>query len=191
MKNLGKIAIVVAVILVITLIAIFVIFSSKTDTKTNLPTINNAEDLKLLVDKLYEGRQDEMPMLMSQEIDVSDAETLQMATGLQNGEKLEYVVTSEPMMTSQAYSLVLAKVKDGVNANEIAKEMNENINTRKWICVSAEKVYTTSSANIVCLVMSSEELAKPVYEEFKKLAGNISEEYVRIEAEVELPEDMY
>lgn len=191
MKNLGKIAIVVAVILVIALIAIFVIFSSKSNTKTNLPTINNAEDLKLLVDKLYEGRQDEMPMLMSQEIDISDAETLQMATGLQNGEKLEYVVTSEPMMTSQAYSLVLAKVKDGVNANEIAKEMNENINTRKWICVSAEKVYTTSSANIVCLVMSSEELAKPVYEEFKKLAGNISEEYVRIEAEVELPEDMY
>lgn len=191
MKNLGEIAIVVAVILVIALIAIFVIFSSKTDTKTNLPEINNAEDLKLLVDKLYEGRQDEMPMLMSQVIDVNDQETLQMATGLQNGEKLEYVVTSEPMMTSQAYSLVLAKVKDGVNANEIAKEMNENINTRKWICVSAEKVYTTSSANIVCLVMSSEELAKPVYEEFKKLAGNISEEYVRIEAEVELPEDMY
>lgn len=191
MKNSSKIAIVVAVILVIALIAIFVIFSSKSNTKTNLPEINNAEDLKLLVDKLYEGRQDQMPMLMSQEIDVSDAEALQMATGLQNGEKLEYVVTSEPMMTSQAYSLVLAKVKDGVNANEIAKEMSQNINTRKWICVSAEKVYATSSTNIVCLVMSREELAKPVYEKFKELAGNVSDEYEKTEEEIELPEDMY
>ena len=49
------------------------------------------------------------------------------------------------MMSSQAYSLVLVKVKDGVDANNIAKTMSEKIDTRKWICVSAEKLYATSS----------------------------------------------
>ena len=190
MKNSSKIAIVVAVVLVIAIIAVIAIFGGN-KTKTNLPQINNGEDLVALVEKLYEGRQDQMPMLMTQEIDVSDADMVKAITGLENGEKLEIVVASEPMMTSQAYSLVLVKVKDGVNANEIAKQMNENIDSRKWICVSAEKVYTTSSANIVCLVMSSEEMAKPVYEKFKELAGTISEEYVKTEEPAELPEDMY
>ena len=57
------------------------------------------------------------------------------ATGLENANDLEYIVISEPMITSQAYSLVLAKVKEGKNASEIAKTMNENIDARKWICV--------------------------------------------------------
>ena len=95
------------------------------------------------------------------------------------------------MMTSQAYSLVLVKVKNGVDANAVAKTMNENINSRKWICVSAEKVYTTSSKDVVCLVMSSEEIAKTIYEKFKILAGNIGEEYEKTEQEVELPPEMY
>ena len=69
--------------------------------------------------------------------------------------------------------------------------MKENIDTRKWICVSAEKVYSTSSGDIVCLVMSSEEMAKPVYEKFKELAGNVGEEYTKTEEEIDLPPEMY
>ena len=94
-------------------------------------------------------------------------------------------------MTSQAYSLVLAKVKAGINANEIAKQMSENVDQRKWICVSAEKVYATSSGDIVFLVMSSEEKAKPIYEKFKTLSGNIGQEYEKSEEEIELPEEMF
>ena len=72
----------------------------------------------------------------------------------------------------------------------MAKTMNENIDTRKWICVTAEKVYTTTSGNVICLVMSNEETAKAVYENFKTLAGTVGEEYERTEEEPELPEDM-
>jgi hypothetical protein len=94
------------------------------------------------------------------------------------------------MMSSQAYSLVLVKVKDGVDANNIAKTMSEKIDTRKWICVSAEKLYATSSNDIVCLVMASEEWAKPVYEGFKALAGTVQEEYTKTEELPELPEEL-
>lgn len=95
------------------------------------------------------------------------------------------------MMSSQAYSLVLVKVKDGVDADKIAKSMSEQIDIRKWICVSAEKLYATSSGDVVCLVMSSEERAKPIYEKFKKLAGTIGEEYIKTEEPSELPEELY
>ena len=130
-------------------------------------SVESASDLELLVNELYENNIDLYPSLANQAIDVTDADSVKYMTGLENGDKLQYLVVSEPMMSSQAYSLVIAKVKDGVDADAVAKEMSENIDTRKWICVSAEKLYATSSGDIVFLVMSSEEMAKPVYNSFK------------------------
>lgn len=154
-------------------------------------SINSAEDLTALVDELYAENENLFSSLMSQTIDVTDAESVNYMTGLKNGNDLEFLVVSEPMMTSQAYSLVIAKVKDGANADVIAKEMSENINMRKWLCVSAEVLYATSTEDLVFLVMSSEEMAKPVYDAFKNKVGNYGEEYEKTEVVEELPEDMY
>ena len=156
MKKETKIIIVVALIIaVLALIgaAVFINKNAGAKPETKLGAINSAEDLSALVDKIYEGQQT-LSSLQTQVIDVVDADVVKMYTGLENGESLEYAVASEPMISSQAYSLVLAKVKAGNNANEIAKQMLENVNQNKWICVSAEKVYATSSGDIVCLVMA-------------------------------------
>ena len=157
----------------------------------NLPEEDNeAEDLETLIGKIYDGVTIEMPMLMTQTVDITDTDAVNYVTGLENANDVEYIVESAPMMTSQAYSLVLVKVKEGANIEKIAKEMNEKIDARKWICVTAEKVYTTSSENVVCLVMSNEQTAKAVYESFKTLAGTVGEEYVRTVVDGELPADM-
>ena len=163
---------------------------SNNNSKTNFGEINSAGDLEKIIDKVYEG-QEMLASLETRIIDVVDDSMVQTFTGLQNGKDLEYLVISEPLITSQAYSFVLAKVKSGVDANKIAKDMNENVNSRKWICVSAEKVYSTNSGNIVCLVMSSEEMAKPVYDKFKELAGKIGQEYTKVEEDIQLPPEMY
>lgn len=159
--------------------------------KTNLEPVTSGDDLVALVDKIYEGQGDLYSSLMTQELDVTDNEIVPGYTGLESGENLEYLAVSEPMIMSQAYSLVLAKVKDGVDANAVAKEMSEKINTRKWICVSAEKLYATSSGDVVFLIMTNEEMATPIYEKFKTLAGNVNEVYEKTEEPAELPEDMY
>ena len=83
------------------------------------------------------------------------------------------------MIGSQAYSFVLVKVKDGTDADSIAKQMSENIDTRKWICVEAEKLYATSVDNLAVLVMSSDEWATPVYNKLKEVLGAYNEEYVK------------
>ena len=49
--------------------------------------------------------------------------------------------------------------------------MFDNIDTRKWVCVEAEKVYATDSQNVILLVMSSEEWTKPVYDSLKAVLG--------------------
>lgn len=189
MKNVTKIIILVIVVIAILAVIGAVIFLN-TKPKTKLDPINNPEELSALVDKIYEGQENILSSLTTQIIDTTQNDSVKMVTGLENGDDLEYLVVSEPMITSQAYSLVLAKVKEGKNANEIAKQMLEKIDQRKWICVSAEKVYATSSGDIVFLVMSDEEKAKPIYEKFKTLAGNIGKEYEKTE-EVELLEEMF
>ena len=159
--------------------------------KTNLKSIQSADDLSALIDEVYKDQEGLLPSLNTQIIDAADADSVKYVTGLENGNDLQYIAVSEPMMSSQAYSFILAKVKDGVDANSIAKSMTEQINTNKWICVSAEKLYATSSGDVVCLVMSSEKMAKPIYEKFKTLAGTVGEEYEKTEEEIELPPEMY
>ena len=185
-KNMKVIAIIAAVI-VIAIIAIVIVMMNQ-KPKTNLPEIKAAEDLSTLIDTVYEGQENLLGSLMTQTVDVTDKDFVNMVTGLENGSQLEYVAVSEPMISSQAYSFVLAKVKDGVDANEVAKQMSEKINPSKWLCVTAEKIYATSSGDIVCLVMASEEWAKPIYEKFKTVAGTIGEEYEKTQEEVVMDE---
>lgn len=184
-----KIIIIIPILAVIAIVLGIIFINNK--PKTNLKPIESAENLSALVDEIYEGQENLLSSLNTQIIDVTDADAVKYITGLENGDDLQYIATSEPMMSSQAYSLVLVKVKDGVDADKIAKSMSEQIDIRKWICVSAEKLYATSSGDVVCLVMSSEERAKPIYEKFKKLAGTIGEEYIKTEEPSELPEELY
>ena len=191
MNKTVKILIGVAVAVVAVIAVLVAVFAFGSKPVSNLK-VTSSEDLTALIDQIYAGTSIEMPMLMTQELDMTDAETVKYFTGLKNIDNVEYVVASEPMMTSQAYSLMLVKVKDGADANSIAKEMNENVDVRKWICVTAERVYSAASGNVVCLVMSNEETAKAVFDSFKNIAGRIEEEnvLVRTVEEPELPEDM-
>ena len=187
MSKTTKIILAVVAVAVVALVGVILMMNSK--PASNL-SVNSAEDLTALVDQIYEGVSIEMPMLMTQELDMTDAETVKYFTGLENIDGVEYVVASEPMMTSQAYSLMLVKVKDGVDADAIAKTMNENVDERKWICVTAEKIYSVASGDVVCLVMSNPDTAKTVFESFKTLAGSVGEVVERTAEEPEMPEDM-
>ena len=177
MKKETKIIIAVVAIIAVIAIVLAVIFLNQ-GPKTNLKPIESGEDLSKLIEQVYEG-QDTLASLNTTIVDVSEADAVKAATGLENGNSLQYLAVSEPMISSQAYSFVVAKVKDGIDANSIAKEMLDKVNPIKWICVGAEKVYATSSGDVVCLVMASEEWAKPIYESFKSLAGTIGQEYER------------
>lgn len=183
-KTTKILIIIVAIAAIVALVAVIVVNSKP---KTNLAQIKSSKDLSALVNEIYKGLDIEMPNVQTEEVDITDSYRVEYATGLDSSDDIEYLVVSEPLMSSQAYSLVLAKVKDGVDANEVAQKMNENINLAKWICVSAEKAYTTSSGNVVFLVMASEDIAKPIYEKFKSLAGTIAKGNERTEAEPELP----
>lgn len=188
-KNLIYIIIGVIVIVGI-IVGILFVMQNK---KSNGLKLKTTAEMKTMFEKIYSDLGDTLPSLETNEIDINDANLVTTYTGLKSNKDIEAVVVSEPLMNAQAYSAVAVKVKDGADIETIKKEMLDNIDTNKWICVSAEKVYATNSGNIIFLVMSDEEWAKPVYENFKKYANNeIGKELERTEdfGDVELPPEM-
>ena len=185
----GAIAfIILSIVLVIAIIvgAVYAIYRNQPKTYTQI--VSSTDDMQNMINTIYEGVEAELPpTLNTQVVDISNVDILKSYTGLSSNENIDAVVVSEPMIGSQAYSLVLVKVKDGQDANAIAKEMSENIDTRKWICVEAEKLYATSQDNLAVLIMASDEWATPVYNKLKEMLPSHSEEYTKESASA--PED--
>ena len=139
-----KTKIIITVVTLFVIITVFVLNCGKNGKKNSFTKISSVDDLKNLAEEIYKDNKP-FPTLETREINISENTEVKTVTGIDNGDDFEYLVVSEPMISSQAYSLVIGKVKSGVNSDKVAKEIYENINPRKWICVSAEKVCATSS----------------------------------------------
>ena len=184
-----KSILIIAIILVIALIIGGVVFLSNNGSKPVID-IATAENLEEIISQVNEKANLGLASLASTVVDVTDSESVKYYTGLQSNANVESVVVSEPMMSSQAYSFVLVKVSEEADVEAMKKEMVDNIDTRKWICVEAEKVYATNHSNLICLVMSNEEWAKPVYNAFKEVVQEkVGEELERTAEVAEMPDD--
>ena len=72
------------------------------------------------------------------------------------------IYVTEPMMGSIAHSVVLVRMKDGANIEEAKKEIKENVNPRKWVCVGVpeEEVIVKSRGDLIILIMVEDETAR-------------------------------
>ena len=192
MKKQTIAIILVIAVLIIAVIGIIVATSNKnSNSEAKIETVGQ---MKSMMKTINSNLKEQLPQLEIEEIDISDEELVKAYTGLQSNENVEKLVVSEPLMNAQAYSAVVLKVKPGADIEKMKQEIIDNIDMGKWICVSAEKLYVTNSDNIIFLVMSDEEWAKLVYEEFKKYVDNkIGKELEKSEEEenIELPPEMF
>lgn len=191
MKKQTIIAIVAVLIVAIIIGGVIAVNNNNSVNKDSVK-IESAKDMKKMFSTINSNLKEKLPSLETQEIDVSDEMQVQTYTGLKSNENVEALVVSEPMMSSQAYSAVAVKVKSNADIETLKQEMLDNIDTSKWICVSASKVYVTNHDNVIFLVMADEEWAKPVYDEFKKFVNNnIGKELEKnAEEDFELPPQM-
>ena len=191
MKKQTIIALVAVLIVAIIIGGVIAVNNNNSGNKDSVK-IESAKDMKKMFSTINSNLKEKLPSLETQEIDVSDEMQVQTYTGLKSNENVEALVVSEPMMSSQAYSAVAVKVKSNADIETLKQEMLDNIDTSKWICVSASKVYVTNHDNVIFLVMADEEWAKPVYDEFKKFVNNnIGKELEKsAEEDFELPPQM-
>ena len=194
MKKQTMAIIIIAIVVAIIAIAIaFVTFTNKEDIKSNVK-LESAQDITKMFSSIYADLKDSLPELETETIDISDDMMVEGYTGLKSAENIELLVVSEPLMSSQAYSAVAIKVKDGADIEAMKQEILDNIDMGKWICVSAEKIYITNHDNVIFFVMSDEDWAKSVYENFKKFVSNeVGKELEKTGEEdgnIELPPEM-
>ncbi len=202
MKKSLVLVIGLAVIAIIILVGLFLFqIGTKVVEPENIVENNNTssveiksnDDIKAFIDKIYDeiGREN-MMKVESNEIDLKDNDAIYSYVGLSNSENIEYAVVSEPMMTSSAYSFVVMKLKSGVNSKEVAQEVLDNVNPRKWICVEAEQTNVIYNDDIICLVMTNTDLANKVKNSVKSKLNiedsNILEK-INIE-DIELPPEI-
>ena len=128
-----------------------------------------------IIEKIYAKKTVELP-LGTTELDLSDGEMFTAVTGLASSEKVKEAAYSESMMGSQAYSLVVVRVKKSKDAAAVADEMLSGINPAKWICVEADDVRVAAYDDLVMLIMLSSSFeetvtGKEIVSAFKKVCG--------------------
>lgn len=129
-----------------------------------------------LADKIYENHSPIDLATMTAAVDITDGNMLAYQTGLSSGDKLSEAAVSEAMM-GQPYSLVLVRVKDAADAAAVAREMYDNIDQRKWICVEADTKTAAYCGDIVMLFMvgsdfSDSATTESMVEAFQKTCGD-------------------
>ena len=151
------------------------------------------KDINDIINTINKNNKDVLPELETMKIDVKNLEEVTSYTGLKTNDGIESIVVSVPLITAQAYSVAVVKVKDNADVEKIKQEMLDNIDMRRWICVSAEQLYITNSGNVIFSVMADKDIAKAVYNDFKKYVNNnIGKELEKSnnEENIELPPEM-
>lgn len=84
--------------------------------------------------------------------------------------EFEAALASEPMIQPGAYSLVLVRVKEGADVEKIKKDIKENVDPMKWVCVGVKKenIIVDNIGDVIFLVMSDAQ-AKPLHDAFLAL----------------------
>ena len=154
---------------------------------------NTTKDINDIINTINKNNKDILPELETMKVDIKNIDEVTSYTGLKTNDGIESIVVSVPVMTAQAYSVAVVKVKDNADVEKIKQEMLDNIDMRRWICVSAEQLYITNSGNVIFSVMADKDIAKAVYNDFKKYVNNnIGKELEKSnnEENIELPPEM-
>ena len=131
-----------------------------------------AESVKLegtleeILAKVYDGVTD-LPMTMEQELTEENSE---YNVGVARSSYTEGLA-SDAAINAIAFSVCLMRAEDEEKAKNLAEEVEEKADPRKWICVEAESKIVDRIGDVVILIMAEKTLADQLSANFKALAG--------------------
>ena len=160
---------IIGLILLAVISFIIFILVSGSGKKGNVETPKNVNDI---INTINKNNKNVLPELETIKVDIKNIDEVTSYTGLKTNDGIESIVVSEPLVTAQANSVAIVRVKDNADVEKIKQEMLDNIDMRRWICVSAEQLYITNSGNVIFSVMADKDVAKAVYNDFKKYVNN-------------------
>ncbi len=149
MKRILKISLLLA-------FSVFFLTACGSDNLTKAP-----EDI---IDSLFEGIED-LPEQGKTEI---TKENMASYIGIDDLD-IESGIASEPYIMPYALSTVVVKVKSGVNVEDAVNKIKEKVDTRKWICVEAEKLIVEARGDTILMTMGDENIVNKIQENFQNL----------------------
>ena len=174
----------------VVLAGVIFVVTSNNESKTN-ETLQTAGDIKKMLKTIYKNLANELPELTTEEINLKEGELVESLTGLKSTDDINTLVVSEPVMGSQALEVAVIKTKEKADITSMMQNIKDNVNMRRWICVSAEKLYIVNSGDVIFMVMADSDWAKSIYDEFVKYMDNKVEETLEKGATLEELPDEY
>lgn len=138
---------------------------------------DDGEDAQVNLSEAVEGLSDgvDVPSYEIYELDETLFETYAFVPWVDGIE----AVTSEGMISTNAHSVVLIRT-NGADTEKMAKDIAENANMRKWICVGAEAGKVLYTDEYIVLIMTYEDLIDGITENFYKLVGDSEVNYLEV-----------
>lgn len=147
---------------------------TKTPAEPTAPAVTAPEGTpEELIAKIYEKVTVELP-LMTMPVDLADEFAVSTYLGLTSADGVKEAAVSESMIGAQAYSISMARLESNEKAEEVAKAMFENIDTRKWVCVEANQKQAVVCGDVVMFVMLKGEYgvsAQQIVDAFTAVCG--------------------
>lgn len=81
----------------------------------------------------------------------------------------ESAMALTPLMITDPFVLIIFRLAEGADAAAFAADIEKNADTGKWVCVSADKVFTRVSGRTVLFAMCGKDLEKPITECFAEM----------------------
>lgn len=84
---------------------------------------------------------------------VAKDEYFAYTVGLTSEEGIANAVSCAPMMMTTAYSLVIVTLEEGADPAAVAKDFEESIDWRKWVCVNpSDALIAQKDQQVLCLI---------------------------------------
>lgn len=149
--------------------------TTETTTANNPVTPTEKKELADIISATYEKHPISIGV-STEQLDPTemDADTIRYLASVTGVDKISEFCVSGPLMAPPAYEMVVVRVKNASDAEAVAKEMLENSDPGKWICVRAEAVRIGVCGDTIMMVMSSAEEAGALISAFGEVCGGLT-----------------
>ena len=106
------------ILLAVISFGIFILVSGKENTGS----LETTKDIIKMISIIDKDNKNVLPELETMKVDIKNIDEVTSYTGLKTNNDIESIVVSVPMMTSQAYSVAVVKVKDTAMLKKLSKK---------------------------------------------------------------------
>ena len=114
-KKKQNILVIALILLAVITFGVIILVSGKENTSS----LETTKDIIKMINSINKDNKNVLPELETMKIDVKNIDEVTSYTGLTSNDNIESIVVSVPMMTAQAYSVAVVKVKDNADVEKI------------------------------------------------------------------------